>query len=124
MIAGFGDRRINNLEIIKNKLKEKGKEAIQHRIDEYAAQLYTYMNSYTQGSFNAWLLKTRDEGVFEVYRDVVHKGKNMNASRILKMKATALQPRRAMKAEELDNMLAEWRYEQKLIMEFDNTEMP
>jgi len=124
VIAGFGDKRINNQEAIKDKLEEKGQQTIKENIKEYAIQLYTYMNSYTKGNLNARLLKTREEGVFEIYRDVVHKGKNMNASRILKMKATVLQPRRAMKADELDKILAEWKYEQKLITEFDNTEMP
>ena len=55
--------------------------------------------------------------------DRLNKGKNMNASRILKLKATVLQPKRATKADELDKILSEWKYDQKLITEFDGSEI-
>jgi len=98
-VATFGDTRIVNKQMVEDKLKDKGEKNIADNMTEYLTQLYTYLNSYTKGNLNAKLMKVREEGVLEVYRDLVHKGRNMNASRILKMKATVLQPKRAAKAE-------------------------
>ena len=43
--------------------------------------------------------------------------------RIIGFKASILQPKKAVKADDLDKILAEWKYEQQIVMEFDGSEL-
>ena len=44
----------------------------------YAMQLLAYMSSYSKGALHAIVLKTQSGQIFEMFRDVIHKGKNRN----------------------------------------------
>ena len=123
VIEKFGEKRIKDKEMVKEKLEEDGLKAISEQYDTYAMQLYTYLNNYTKGNLHARVIKGQESGVMDIYRDVVHKGKNLNANRMIKMKASILQPQRATKPEDLDKIIAEWKFDQRLVTEFDGTEL-
>ena len=115
--------RIKESENIKVKLEEKNSQTIGEKLDDYADQMYTYLGSYTKGNLHARVLKGKGSDAFEIYRDLVHKGKNINMHRIIVFKTSILQPKKVIKAEDLDKVLTEWKYEQQLVTEFDGSEL-
>ena len=56
----------------------------------YAVQLLAYMGSYSKRALHARVLKTQRTQMFEMFRDVVHKGKNRSKNRLLARNAAAL----------------------------------
>ena len=63
--------------------------------------------------------KTDYDEVMELMREVIYKGRNRNANRLIDPKAKALSPPQANKASELDKILTEWRHTRKMIVEVD-----
>ena len=123
VVEQFGNKKIKDIEEIKDKLRDKNLDNIEQQIEEYSLQMYTYLGSYTKGNLHARVLKGKDAESFEVYRDIVCKGKNINSHRVINLKASILQPKKANKPDDLDKILADWKYEQKVVTEFDQSEL-
>ena len=59
--------------------------------------------------------------MFELLRDVVRNGRDRNPNKILQLKAKVIRPPVAKTVMELERLLADWKYEQVLITEADQT---
>ena len=68
---------------MKAKLEEKNLQTIGDKLDDHADQMYTYLGSYTKGNLHARVLTGKGSGAFEIYRGLVHKGKNINMHKII-----------------------------------------
>ena len=65
------------------------------------------------------MIQTDHEEVMELMWEVIHKGRNRNANRLVDLKAKALAPPKANKARDRDKILADWRHTRKMIVEED-----
>ena len=122
-IEEHGDKRIKSTGEVKEEMKEKGMSPIADQIDKYANQMFIYLSSYTKGIIHTRVLKGKEDEVFDIYRDIVNKGKNINAHRIIQLKGAILRPKKAARLEDMDKILTDWKFEQKLVTEFDGSEM-
>ena len=78
-------------------------------------QLVSYLSSYTKGNHNQRISKATSEGVCEVLRDVIPKGKKRNKNKFVTLKVTVLGPPRANKPNEVTKILTDWKRTQFLI---------
>ena len=83
----------------------------------YAMQLLAYMSSYSKGTLHARVLKTQGDQIFEMFRDVIHKGKHRNKNRLLALKAAVLSPPTASNAGELEKVLVDCEFQLNSIKE-------
>ena len=51
---------------------------------------------------------SKSKDAANLYRELVHKGKNRNKNRLVNLKARVLEPRRAKTAADLENILVSW----------------
>ena len=63
----------------------------------HMCQLKSYLRTCTVGELHARVSQTKSDGIMELMRDVIYKGRNRNPNRLIDMKAKALSPPRAMK---------------------------
>ena len=66
-------------------------------------------------------MKTKPERMFELLRDVVRRGRDRNPNEILQLKAKVIRSPVAKTVMELEQVLTDWKYEQALITEADQT---
>ena len=82
-------------------------------------QLKAYLRTYTGEELHARVTQTRSDGIMDLLRDIVHKGKNRNPNLLIELKAKALSPSRAAKTADVDRVLTEWKYVRRQILEED-----
>ena len=97
------------------------KKSIATQAPIYMQQLKSYLRTYTGGELHARVSKTKSDGILELMRETIHKGKNRNPNRLLDLKARALSPARAAKVEDIDRILTEWKYVRREIAEEEPT---
>ena len=100
--------RIRKRMELKGGIEDEEVKEYENNMDEFMRQLLSYLTSYTKGTLLAKTQKTPEREVFNVYRDVIYRGKNRNKNRLVTMKAKVLDPQRAKNIEELDNILTGW----------------
>ena len=81
--------------------------------------LKAYLRTYTGGELHAWVTQTRSDGIMDLLRDIVYKGKNWNPNRLIELQAKALSPPRAAKTADVDRVLTEWKYVRRQMLEED-----
>ena len=81
----------------------------------YAMQLLAYMSSYSKGALHARVLKTQGSKIFEMLREVIHKGKNRNNNRLLALKAAVSSLPRSVNAGELEKILFDLEFQLNFI---------
>ena len=112
-----GETRLTSNGAVKLDLPAK----MQDNLDTYADQLYAVLESYTKGSLHARVLQIKAKGIFEVYRDVVIKGKEDNIDKMIRLKASILAPTKINKTNDVEKGLADWKHEQDLVTLYDGT---
>ena len=95
--------------------------------EEYARQLRSYLRSYTKGAIHQRVSKAETDGdykfsngIFEVARDLIAKGRNRNPYRLVAMKAEILSPPRAKDAKELETVLSDWKHKVAVVHQYDD----
>ena len=122
-IEKFQGTAINNQDGAHTEFKTKlpANSPVAEDPEAYATQLLAYMSSYSKGALHARVLKTQGGQIFEMFRDVVHKGKNRNKNRLLALKAAVLSPPRASNAGELEKILVDWEFQINLNKEYEDS---
>ena len=119
VVAEFGGNKVKDLPQLRAKLLEQEMFSVSESLVQYSDQLRTLLFSFTKGNLHARLLKeTSSHSAFEVYRELVHKGKNANAHRMMALKASLFQTSRKS-AGQLDSALLAWKHNQQEVTEFD-----
>ena len=75
------------------------------------------MLDYTKGKARTEILSNRENGVFESYRLILHRGLSINDERRLDVEAKVLNPRRAKNDKDVPAALQEWRQDQGWLIE-------
>ena len=68
----------------------KIKQSIKDQSQMYMCQLKAYLRTYSGGELHARVTQTRSDGIMDLLRDIVYKGKNRNPNRLIELKAKAL----------------------------------
>ena len=79
----------------------------EEQIDKYQQQLLSYITTYSKGNLLKRAQKTKPVEAFNLYRDVVFKGRGRNKNRLINLKAKVLEPARAKNNAELESILAD-----------------
>ena len=87
--------------------------------DMYAYQLKSYLRTYTDGELHTRVIQTDCSMIMELICEIIHKGRNRNPNKLIDLKAKALSPPRARKAEELNKILTDWRHVRQSTVEED-----
>ena len=117
-----GKNKINDIEDFFNGLDTDNAQiaqSIREQAQTYMCQLKAYLRTYTAGELHARVTQVKSEGIIELMREIVYKGKNRNPNRLLDLKAKALAPQRAAKASDLERVLGDWKYVRRQIVEED-----
>ena len=121
-IEEAGKRRIASVEDFLNLVDSgdtKIKQSIKDQSQMYMCQLKAYLRTYAGGELHARVTQTRSDGIMDLLRDIVYKGKNRNPNRLLELKAKALSPPRAAKTADVDRVLTKCKYVRRQILEED-----
>ena len=121
-IEKAGKTRIASVEDFLNLVDSgdtKIKQSIKDQSQMYMCQLKAYLRTYTGGELHARVTRTRSDGIMDLLRDIVYKGKNRNLNRLIELKAKALSPPRAAKTADVDRLLTKWKYVRRQILEED-----
>ena len=102
-----------------NESEDPSHKNIKLQADMYAYQLKSYLRTYTDGELHARVIQTDCSMIMELMREIIHKGRNRNPNKLIDLKAKALSPPRARKAEELNKILTDWRHVRQSIVEED-----
>ena len=60
---------------------------------------------------------TRSEGIIELMREVIHKGRNRSPNRLIDLKAKALTPGKSNNISELPKLYTDWKHTRRQILE-------
>ena len=121
-IEKAGKTRIASVEDFLNLVDSgdtKIKQSIKDQFQMYMCQLKAFLRTYTGGELHARVTQTRSDGIMDLLRDIVYKGKNRNPNRLIELKAKALSPPRAAKTADVDRVLTEWKYVRRQTLEED-----
>ena len=112
---------MKDLPQLRAKLLEQEMFSVSESLVQYSDQLRTLLFSFTKGNLHARLLKeASSHSAFEVYRELVHKGKNTNAHRMMALKASLFQTSRKSAGQlKLGSALLAWKHNQQEVTEFD-----
>ena len=94
-IEKAGKTRIASVEDFLNLVDSgdtKIKRSLKDQFQMYMCQLKAYLRTYTGGELHARVSQTRSDGIMDLLRDIVYKGKNRNPNRLIVLKAKALSP--------------------------------
>ena len=91
-IEKAGQTRIASVEDFLNLVDSgdtKIKQSIKDQSQMYMCQLKAYLRTYNRGELHARVTQTRSDGIMDLLRDIVYKGKNRNPNRLIELKAKA-----------------------------------
>ena len=93
------------------------KDSVLKYIDEYSEHLFAYMRTYTKGALHARVMKAKAQGIMELYREIIYKGKDFTKTRIRNLRLSVLNPKAASKDSDLDQALSSWEHDLMLLKE-------
>ena len=87
-----GRATIKDQKDLMNDLVEEKYKSIKEQSNIYAQHLKSYLRTYTDGELHARVIQTSYDDIMELMREVIHRVRNRNPSRLIDLKAKALTP--------------------------------
>ena len=121
-IEKAGKTRVASVEDLLNLVDSgdtKIKQIIKDQSQMYMCQLKPACGRTMEESCTHELLRQDVNGIMDLLREIVYKGKNRNPNRLVELKPKALSPPRAAKTAGVDRVLTEWKSVRRQILDED-----
>ena len=76
--------------------------------EAFLGQLYTYLNTFTEGTANRALCTAGEKDVYETYRRMNEKGRSRRPQHVLRLHSQVIQPTPAAKLPDLESAINVW----------------